>query len=389
MTDQIAGDVGWLNYAWTFNDAVAVLDGRTPLVDYHVIYAKLLPYPTALALGTFGTTILTYTAWMAVLNGLALLAVYAVFRYVTRSSLLALGLFVPFVATSDLGNIDISAGVISPLTLSAMWPMRYGGVWLMAWLTARHIAGRTPHGAWPLFFAGGLVAVDNLEFGLGAVVATGAALLCARPPRSMAAAVRFAAHVAGGTLGALAAIALFTFARADALPSPALLFEWPRIFTTLGWFSLPLPVRGLHLALYTTFAAAVAVAAVRLSRRDDDVLLTSMLAWSGVFGLLAGGYFVGRPDTLKVEGMLSAWSFALALLTVVCRPCAGRSPLAAPGASRSSWCSSDSASRSAPSASFRRRRTRSRASPRRDRIRSTERPQSGSWASARSAARRS
>ena len=40
---------------WTLNDAFAVLDGRTPLVDYHLIYAKLLPYPAALVLLAFGT----------------------------------------------------------------------------------------------------------------------------------------------------------------------------------------------------------------------------------------------------------------------------------------------------------------------------------------------
>ncbi len=318
MTDRLTGDLVGLNIPFTMDDASAVMNGRTPLVDYHAIYAKLLPYPTSLVLSTFGTTIFAYTTWMALLDGLALLAVYAVFRLVARSSLLALGLFVPFVATSDLSDFSIAAGAVSPMTLTAMWPMRYGGAYLMAWLVARHIAGRRPQATWPLFVAGGLVAIDNLEFGLGAALATLAALLCARPPSSGRAALRLAANVAGGALGAIAAVCLLTLARTGELPDPALLFEWPRVFTTLGWFSIPLPTWGFHLALYATFVAAIAVAAVRLARRDDDALLTGMLAWSGVFGLLAGGYFVGRPDAYKIDGILSAWSFALALLTILC-----------------------------------------------------------------------
>ena len=318
MTDRLAGDVAGLNLPFTMNDAMAVLNGRTPLVDYHVIYAKLLPYPTALVLSTFGTTIFVYTATMAVLTGLALLAVYAVFRLVTRSSLFALALLVPFVATSDLEGTPIAAGVVSPMTLPAMWPMRFGGVYLVAWLTARHVGSQRPRRAWVLFFVAWLAAVNSLEFGLGALGASVVAVLCARPPRSSGDALRLAAHVAAGALGAAALVCLVTLARAGALPDPSLLLEWPRIFGTLGWFSLPLPTAGLHLAIYATFVASIGLAVVRRSQPDDDVVLTSMLAWSGVFGLLAGSYFVGRPDIFRLTGILAPWSFALALLLVAC-----------------------------------------------------------------------
>ncbi|HEX4804918.1 MAG TPA: hypothetical protein VFU94_03375, partial [Conexibacter sp.] len=317
MTDRVVGDAGGLNFSWTLNDAIAVLDGRTPFVDYHVIYAKLLPYPTALVLGAFGTTTLAYTLFMAALNVLALLAVYGVFRLLARSSLLALVLLVPFMAVSDSGGVPIYGGQVSPMTLSAMWPMRYGGVFLLAWLTARHLAGLWPRRAWVVFLVGGLVAINTLEFGAGALAATLAALVCARPPRSWRAGLRLAAEGAGGIAAAVALVAIATVARAGALPRASLLLEWPRIFTTLGWFSLPLPLWGLHLAIYATFAAAVLVAGVRLARRDADALLTGMLAWSGVFGLCAGGYFVGRPDLQRLGALLAAWSFALTPLTIV------------------------------------------------------------------------
>jgi hypothetical protein len=317
MTDDLTGDLAGLNLPFTMDDASAVLNGRTPLVDYHGIYAKLLPYATALVMAAVGSTIFVFTTWMALLDGLALIAVYATLRFVTRSSLLALALFLPFLATSDLGDARIDAGAITPFTFAAMWPMRYGGAYLMAWLAARHVGGRAPRRVWPLFFVGGLVAIDNLEFGVGALVATLAALLCARPPRTLRAALALAGEAAAGLTGAIAAVCLLTLAHSGALPDPALLLEWPRIFTALGWFSIPLPATGLHLVLYATFVAAIAAAAVRLARRADDVLLTGMLAWSGVFGLLASGYFIGRPDTYKLDGILSAWAFALAMLTVL------------------------------------------------------------------------
>lgn len=65
MTDKLTGDLVGLNIPFTMNDASAVLNGRTPLVDYHAIYAKLLPYSTALMFAAFGSTIFVFTLWMA------------------------------------------------------------------------------------------------------------------------------------------------------------------------------------------------------------------------------------------------------------------------------------------------------------------------------------
>jgi hypothetical protein len=304
-TEALGEDIGVFD--WTVNDAFAVLKGRTPLVDYHPIYAKLLPYPAALAMAALGKTTLVYTLAMTVLSLLALIGLYALLRRVVRSSTLALALFVPVVALGDLRH---------PMTLNAMWPMRYGGAYLMAWLAARHLDGARPRRAWVLAFAGALVAINDLEFGGAALAATVATLVCARPPRSARAALRLAGELTAGALGALALVALATLARAGRLPDPAVLLEWPRIFSRLGWFTLSMPVAGLHLALYATFAAALATAAVRLARGARDALLTSMLVWSGVFGLLAGAYYVGRSDTLKLVSLFSAWGLALALLTV-------------------------------------------------------------------------
>lgn len=308
-TDAMTEDLGRLS--WTLNDVFAVLNGRTPLVDFNPIYGKLLPYPLAPVIATFGTTALVFTITTATLSVLALIAVYAIFRRVVRSSSLALGLFVPFLALTSTG-VPLSA-----MLLPAMWPMRYGGAFLIAWLTARLLDGCRPRQAWVLFFVGALVTVNTVEFGVAAVGASIAALLCARPPRSLRDALTLTAHVAGGTLGGVALVVLFTLARSGELPDLGLFAEWPRIFTNMGWFALPVPRASLHLAIYATYVAAIAVATVRVVRGEHDVLLTAMTAWSGVFGLGSTGYYIGRPDDLKLVGMFGAWGFALALLTVV------------------------------------------------------------------------
>jgi hypothetical protein len=306
-TDRLVEDQGQFN--WTLNDAFAVLDGRTPLVDYHLLYGKLVPYPAALAMKAFGTTGFVYTAFLALLSLLALLAVYALLRRVAGSSLLALGLFLPFLALT---------GMRATMTQAGTWPMRYGGAYVLAWLTVRQLDGRSPRRPWVLAFVGALVAVNSMEFGLGALLGSVAALLCAQPPRSVRVAARLGGELAAGAVGALALVCAFTLARAGALPDLDLLTEWPRIFTSLGWFSLPVPSFGLHLAVYATFVGATALAAVRLARGADEPLLTSMLMWSGVFGLVAGSYYVGRAEDLKLLAMFSAWAFALALLTIAC-----------------------------------------------------------------------
>lgn len=323
LTDALAENTIGLSGTWTLNDAMAVLGGRTPLVDFHPIYAKLLPYPTAVVLSTFGTTTFVYTTFMAILAGLALLAVYAVFRALAHSSLLGLALFVPFVAVTD---VKADAGYRA-LSMPPMWPMRYGGAFLLAWLAVRHLSARRPRQASVVFFAAGLLALNSPEFGTASLLATAAALLVARPPRSARAAGRLAVSAAGGVLAAVALVSLFTFLRAGALPAPDLLLEWSRIFTTLGWFSLPLRAWDLHLAIYATFVAAIAVAGVRLARRDEDAPLTGMLMWSGVFGLIVGGYYVGRPDVIKLTSLFAPWSFALSMLAIV----------ALTGVTRPSW----------------------------------------------------
>ncbi len=305
---------------WAMNDPFAILDGRAPLVDYHAIYAQLWPYVTAGAMRLFGSEAGVFTVTLALLDGLALLAVYATFRRLVRSSPLALLLYVPFVSVGFL-FVRLSTGD-APLWFSnaqvfSIWPLRSAGPYLLAWLVARHVDGARPRRLAVVALAAGLVLLNNVELGSAALAATVVAVACRRTLWSREAAPRALAEAAAGLLAAVLLVTLLTLLVSGRPPHFAYLLEFSKIFGVLGLTALPAPVVGFHLVLYATFAAAIAVAAVRVARAERGQALTSMLAWSGVFGLIAAGYWVGRSDNLKLVALLSSWGFALMLLTIV------------------------------------------------------------------------
>jgi hypothetical protein len=302
---------------WTTADTLAILDGRTPLVNFYAFYSQLWGYLAQIPLWLFGSTITVFSIVMTSLSGLSLLAVYSVLRRVARSWLLALALYLPLLAIGFLAIPYLPNHPANSAQQFGVWPMRYAGPYLLLWLTARHVDGARPrHPAW-LFLAAGLVAINNLEFGIGALAGTVAALLAARPPRSWRAAARLAGAAAIGLVGAVALVTFVTAIHSGQLPHFEFLTEYARVYATVGFTAVPAPKAGLHLVLYATFAGAIAAAAVRVVRSDGDRLLTALLVWSGIFGLGAGSYFSGRSDPLKLLALFSTWGLALALLAVL------------------------------------------------------------------------
>jgi hypothetical protein len=300
---------------WSLDETFAILNGRTPLVDFHAQYGQLWPYLAAAFMSVFGASIGAWTLALAIGSGLALLAVYGIFRRLVRRSLLALVLFGPFVATSFFMNLGPLANRFAPANLYSLWPVRYSGAYLLAWLLVRHLDGAAPRRRWPLFLLGGLVVINNPEFGVPALVAMIAGLACARPPRSRTGAVRLVGELVAGLLGAAALVSLLTLLRAGALPRFGLLFEFSRLYGIGGWELLPMPRIGLYFVVYLTFAAAIVLAVVR-AIRDEEPLLSAALAWSGTFGLLAGSYYVGRSHPQVLADLFSSWALSIALLTI-------------------------------------------------------------------------
>jgi hypothetical protein len=302
---------------WAMADTLAILDGRTPLVNVYPLYGAMWGYVAAVPMAIFGDSIATFSLAMTSISGAALIALYATFRRVVRSSLLALALYVPALAIGFLVMPEQPEGHANNAEIFSVWPVRYAGPYVLTWLTARHVDGATPRRIWPLFGVAGLVAINNVEFGAGALLGTVAALLIAAPPRSRRAAARMAGEAALGLFGVIAIVSIASLVRAGALPHWEYLTEYPRLFGTSGLVSAPMAATGLHLALYATYTAAIGVAVTRALRGAEDRLLSAMLAWSGIFGLLAGSYFAGRSDYFKLLALFSAWAFSLGLLVVV------------------------------------------------------------------------
>jgi hypothetical protein len=302
---------------WTMAEPFAVLNGRTPLVDFHAQYGQLWAYAAAAPMALLGPSIGSYTLAMATGSGLAMLAVYATFRRLVRSSLLALALFAPFLATAFFTILGPPGDRYAPQNLFIQWPLRQAGPFVLAWLTVRHADRAAPRRAWVLFAAAGLIAINNTDYGLAAAAGTLAALAATDPPRSWRAAGRLAAHAAAGFATALATFSLLTLARSGSLPHFGLLSEFPRLYGLDGWEQLPMPELGLHLAVFLTFAAALVLAAVRIASRDGDRPLTAMLAWIGVFGLMMSLYYAGRAHPLALYDFFAPWAFALVLLLLV------------------------------------------------------------------------
>jgi hypothetical protein len=309
--------VGYLG-ALFFDESIAVLNGRSTFVEL-VAYANLWPYLTILPLRVFGTTYATFTVTMAALTALTMLAVYGVFRRVVRRPPLALALYLPVLASGFFVENRIGADRYDPGTYFGMFPLRYAGPYLLAWLTAWRLE-RGGGGRWTrrlLFAAAGLVALNNVDFGGAALAATVLAWVVHEPPRDRRVLVALALDVALGLVLALAAVTTLTLAREGSLPRLELLVRYGRVFVNGGFANLPLPGLGLHLVISATFVAAAAVAAVRASRSRGGDLLAAMLAWSAAFGLGASVYYYAyrsHPDVLV--NLFSIWSLALALLVV-------------------------------------------------------------------------
>ncbi len=300
---------------WTLDDMYAVVNGRAPLVDFHSQYGSLSPYVVAVPMLVFGSSLTVPTTFMAAITALVLLAVYDVLRRVTRSSLGALLLYVPFVAIGFYRLIGPMHDRFAPSNTFSWFPIRTAGPFLLAWLVVRHLDGVRPRRVWPLFLVAGLTLINNIDLGLAAFGATIAALLWTRAGSSWRDLVRPALEAAAGVVGAVMVVTTLTLAVSGSLPHFGLLVEFSRLYGVGGWSLQPMPSFGFHAAVYLTYAAAVLLATVRALRGERDAL-TGMLAWSGIFGFGAAGYFVGQSRYLHLIFLFSAWGLALALLMV-------------------------------------------------------------------------
>jgi len=307
------------NTAFMADETFAVLNGLTPLVNHTAAYGSLWPLPFAAVMALAGKTLFVWTLLMWALTVAMLMALYGVLRRATHSSLGSFALFVPVMLfTYYAGSRDLH----NPIEIYQQVPLRTAGPFLVAYLVARRLdrdRSTGPAGAvWPLGLAAGLAALNNADFGLAALGATVAALLLAGWPLSRLRLRQLAIGLAGGLAGAYTLVAVVTLIRAGALPDPAKAVAFARVYTRTGVGLWPLlRLFGLPLVAYLTYAAAIGVATVRALRGAENRTLTGMLAWSGIFGLGSGAYYMGASTILAVATLFPAWGLSLALLAIV------------------------------------------------------------------------
>jgi hypothetical protein len=304
--------------AFQFDETFSVINGLTPLADFNAQYASLFPYLIAAAMLAFGKTLLVFTLAVCALSVLALVAVYDVLRRAAHSSLVAVLLFVPFLATSMFNPEGLPFSRFSAGSYFPMFPFRYGGAYLLAWLVAQHLERGRQARLWLVFVAAGLVLLNNFEFGVAAFGATLVTLLVTHVERRRPPLLRLAGSVALGLGVALAAFSTLTLVRAGSLPDVGAMPGYSRLYAVAGYSVAPMPgLIGLPLVIYLTFVAAIGTAVVRALERAPNRVLTGMLAWSGTFGFGAASYYVARSDWSQMPLAFSAWMLALSLLALV------------------------------------------------------------------------
>ncbi len=314
------------NIRWPLDETFAVLDGRTPLVNLVAQYGSLWPYATAVVMSVFGATLGVFSVTMCAITGLAMLAVFALLRRLSGNAIAALLLYLPFLANSFYA---IEPGIVNrygPLTLYSLFPLRYAGPLLLAWLLARHLDGAPPRRRWLLFLAAGLVVLNNVDFGVPALGATLAATLWVGGTPRWRVLARLLRDALAGLLAAYGLVSILTLARAGSFPKLSVLFFTARLFGLSGFGLLPTPTLGFHIVIYLTYLAAVGTATVRVIRGDPGRPLTGMLVWSGIFGLGAGSYYMGRSNPGTLIAMFSAWTLALVLLALAATQQIARDP---------------------------------------------------------------
>lgn len=313
-----ANDVIVNHFPYWLDETFAALDGRLPLVDFAAQYGSLWPYPIAGAMKLFGVGVGTFTIATTAISAAAMLATFATLRRVTGSTIGGLLLFLPFLATSFYvmeGPLDNRYAISN---LFGTFPLRYAGPLLLAWLVARHLGGASPRRARWLFLAAGLVVLNNVEFGLPALGATAAALLWSGGWPTWRRLGALALEALMGLVAALVLVSALTLVTAGALPQLGLLFRYSRLFAVAGWGLLPMtPTIGTSTIIYLTYVAAIGAATVRAANREPDGVLTGLLAWSGVFGLGIGSYYMGRSHPEVLTNMFAGWALSLTLLFVL------------------------------------------------------------------------
>lgn len=297
---------GMYNLDFTAGEYLGVATGKTPLVDFYPQYNNVLPVLLSPVLRLSGYTITGFTVTMLSLSLAALVGIWWTFWVLTGSWWKALALYLPVLGLAFYSG----DGQGSAFSYFAVWPMRYGWPWLNLAALAGTLRKPTDLRWLGLGALAGAGAINNVEFGVPALVACVAAVFLARVPRTLRSAVLYL----GGVGFAAALIEVIWLGRSGSWADFSAVLGFSKIFAVYGFYMLPLPREGLYWTICATYLACLFVAIVRWWRADADSLYTGLLVFAAVFGCGSFMYYVGRshPDVLVAS--FGAWAFAMMLL---------------------------------------------------------------------------
>lgn len=305
-------------------EITAVAQGRTPLVDFVPQYTSILPYLGIPFLDAFTPSLLTVSTFIATLSAIAFFSVYIAFRILTEHRWWACGFYIVFLSIAMYPNTQDGPHLHALVNYWGVMPMRYIGPFVTLAVLAWTLRAPSRPRFVALGLASGLSLLNNFEFGLpvllGAILAVAAAGAPDRP-LAIGARIRDLLGVAAGVAIAVVAFCSLTLVRSGELPDVWSLLAFARQFAAAGFFMLPMPgFVGLHTLIWATFVICIVVALVQAltsTAREGAAgrVTVGLLAFSGVFGLGALTYYVGRSAPTVLIALFAAWAISLTVLT--------------------------------------------------------------------------
>ncbi len=318
-----ADPVVQFHFPYQAGEFTAPLAGEYPLGGFIAQYVNIL---SVLAIPLFRATgfgVLSFTGLMVALSGLGLACVYAGLARAFPENGRALLVFVLYLGMAcfvmEDGQPD--RAWYNVYSYYAMGPMRMLGPQILFWMVAVRATAGAGARRWPLAVVAAFVAVNNLDFGMPAWIA------------ALAAAVVIDVHgtsVArwgGPVVRSLAVFAAMTGAAAlawggvvqhlsGAPPDPFVALAFQEIFAVHGFYSLPMPARGLHVIVLITHLLVFSLVVLDLARgRLFSRTAAALLLFNAVYAVGTFAYYVGRSHEQVLVTTFGPWALTL-LITI-------------------------------------------------------------------------
>jgi len=300
---------------YTLGEFAAVVNGRTPCVDFFPQYQNLMPYAWLPYFKVFGLSVFTYTFGMALLSAAGLAMMWLVFQKLTGDGAKGALLFLVFAGISFYGTKASETERFYVFNYYAAAPIRYIALWAVGLLVVMFSEKRSLPRLVFLFLAAGLFALNNPDFGIPAFVAAGAACLTGggaeilQPRRES---MRVLAAASGGLVCAVIIFLCVTVLRSGRFPDLVSILRYPAIFSCNGFMALPLRAYGLHLVLLFTFMGALFAGMTPSLKGSPKARV--FLVFIGVSSCGVGMYYVSRSHASVLPALFPAWGAAVCAL---------------------------------------------------------------------------